>query len=147
MNRRPITHQYPSTRNNMSAFSLSNTSSAANQSNTPGDISKDVVLTNPPEDGISDVAFSPTHDFLALASWDKQVRIYEISATGESKPQAKIDHEGPVLTCCWSKARVALSPKFSFTNNAFYRMAPKSSAPVQTKQRGCSISKAMLQRK
>ncbi|MCJ1437325.1 RNA export factor gle2 [Xylographa pallens] len=87
----------------MSAFSLSNTSSATAQSNTPGDISKDVVLTNPPEDSISDVAFSPTHDFLALASWDKQVRIYEISATGESKPQAKIDHEGPVLTCCWSK--------------------------------------------
>ena len=94
----------------MSTFSLGNTSSAAAQSNTPGDISKDVVLTNPPEDSISDVAFSPTHDFLALASWDKQVRIYEISATGESKPQAKIDHEGPALTCCWSKVRAGILP-------------------------------------
>ena len=128
------------------AFSLSNANNTTAQ-NTPGDISKDVVLNNPPEDGISDVSFSPTHDFLALASWDKQVRIYEISATGESKPQAKIDHEGPVLTCCWSKARVIYLTTTSVVANNLYRMALKSLAPVQTKQHACSIFKPILQHK
>lgn len=75
--------------------------SAANS--TTGDISKDVTLSNPPEDSISDISFSPQSEHLAVASWDKKVRIYEINAQGGSEGKALFEHEGPVLSCCWSK--------------------------------------------
>lgn len=71
--------------------------------NTTGDISKDVALTSPPDDGISDVKFSPQSEHLAVASWDKKVRIYEINAQGGSEGKALFEHEQPVLSCCWSK--------------------------------------------
>lgn len=86
----------------MSGLFGSAASSAAGN-NTLGDISKDVTLTSPPEDGISDVAFSPQSDHLAVASWDKKVRIYEIDASGQSQGKAMLEHEAPVLSCCWSK--------------------------------------------
>lgn len=83
---------------------LFGSSSAANAtSNAAGDITKDVTLNAPPEDGISDLAFSPQSEHLAVASWDKKVRIYEIDASGGSQGKALFEHEAPVLSCCWSK--------------------------------------------
>ena len=76
--------------------------SSAGQTNTTGDISKDVPLNQPPEDGISDLSFSPTTDHLAVASWDKKVRIYEINDQGQSEGKALFEHEAPVLNCCWA---------------------------------------------
>lgn len=76
---------------------------ATSANSTTGDISKDVALSNPPEDGVSDLSFSPQSEHLAVASWDKKVRIYEINAQGGSEGKALFDHEGPVLSCCWSK--------------------------------------------
>jgi len=73
------------------------------QNNTLGDISKDVELANPPEDSISDLSFSPKSSHLAVASWDKKVRIYEINAQGIGEGKAMMDFEGPVLSCDWSK--------------------------------------------
>lgn len=70
--------------------------------NTTGDISKDVALNSPPEDSISDLAFSPVSNHLAVASWDKKVRIYEINDQGQSEGKALFEHEAPVLNCCWS---------------------------------------------
>ena len=80
--------------------------SGANQ--TTGDISKDVALNNPPDDGISDLAFSPMTEHLAVSSWDKKVRIYEINAQGGSEGKALFEHEQPVFSCCWSKVSFAL---------------------------------------
>ena len=80
---------------------------AASGNNTNGDISKDKVLTSPPEDGISDLSFSPVAEYLAVASWDKKVRIYEINAQGDSQGKALFEHEQPVLSCCWSKVCVS----------------------------------------
>jgi len=77
--------------------------SASTASSTLGDLSKDVQVSNPPEDSISDLAFSPASEHLAVASWDRKVRIYEIDAQGNSQGKALFDHEGPVLSCCWSK--------------------------------------------
>lgn len=82
-------------------FTSSSASSTTNA--TVGDISKDVALTAPPEDGISDISFSPQSEHLAVASWDKKVRIYEINAQGGSEGKALYEHEQPVLSCCWSK--------------------------------------------
>lgn len=76
--------------------------SAANANPTQGDLSKDVTVQNPPEDSISDLRFSPASDHLAVASWDKKVRIYEIAGDGQSQGRAMFEHDGPVLNCCWS---------------------------------------------
>ena len=78
------------------------TTTSAGQTNTTGDISKDVPLNQPPEDSISDLRFSPASEHLAVASWDKKVRIYEINEQGQSEGKALFEHEAPVLSCCWS---------------------------------------------
>ena len=83
------------------AFFGSQTAAAATSSS--GDLSKDVALNDPPTDGISDLSFSPTGDFLALASWDKKVRIYEVNEQGNNAGEAMIDFEAPVLACAWSE--------------------------------------------
>jgi len=80
-------------------------SASAGAANTTGDISKDVALNQPPEDSISDMAFSPASDHLAVASWDKKVRIYEINEQGLSEGKALFEHEAPVLSCCWAPVR------------------------------------------
>ncbi|KAH8821008.1 WD40-repeat-containing domain protein [Xylogone sp. PMI_703] len=79
------------------------TAAATATTNTLGDLSKDIALNSPPEDSISDIAFSPQSEHLAVASWDKKVRIYEITPTGGSDGKALFEHEAPVLSCHWSK--------------------------------------------
>lgn len=82
-------------------------SAAASTANTVGDLSKDVQVANPPEDSISDLTFNPNpadaKDFLGVASWDKKVRIYEISANGNAEGKHIIEHDGPVLSCDFFK--------------------------------------------
>ena len=81
----------------------SSAASAASANPTQGDLSKDVAITNPPEDSISDMCFSPASDQLAVSSWDKKVRIYEIDGNGISQGTAYFEFGGPALNCCWSK--------------------------------------------
>ncbi|KAF1955597.1 WD40 repeat-like protein [Byssothecium circinans] len=61
---------------------LFNQGGASAPSSTTGDISKDVEVPQGlvPTDSISALKWSPKNDFLAVASWDKAVRIYEVSA-------------------------------------------------------------------
>lgn len=62
------------------AFSIS---SAPAATSTTGDISKDIeVKSEMPTDSISDLSFSPTHDFLAMSSWDRTVTIEEVTGNG-----------------------------------------------------------------
>lgn len=83
-------------------FGSSGAAATQSANNTQGDLSKDVPITNPPEDSISDLRWSPASDHLAVASWDKKVRIYQIAGDGQSSGAAMFEHEGPVLSCCWS---------------------------------------------
>ena len=119
---------------------LFGSASSSSATNTTGDISKDVTLNNPPEDGISDLSFSSQSDHLAVASWDKKVRIYEINAQGGSEGKALYEHEGPVLSVCWSKAR-HLTFNFSRTQytDQSHRTVRRSSLAVPTKPPGSSI--------
>ncbi|EAA31842.1 Poly(A)+ RNA export protein [Neurospora crassa] len=82
-------------------------SAAASASNTLGDLKQDVELGQPPEDSISDLAFNPNpadqKDFLAVASWDKKTRIYEILSNGQGQGQAMIEHDAPVFSCDFFK--------------------------------------------
>lgn len=57
--------------------------SAPAATSTTGDLSKDIeVKSEMPTDSISDLSFSPTHDFLAMSSWDRTVTIEEINNSG-----------------------------------------------------------------
>lgn len=80
--------------------------SSASTNPTQGDLSKDVAIKDPPKDGVSDIAFSPAVDYLAVSSWDNQVRIYEIDASGNSQGRAAYEHGGPALSCAWSRVRL-----------------------------------------
>ncbi|KAJ7284577.1 WD40-repeat-containing domain protein [Mycena rebaudengoi] len=64
---------------------------------------KDVEVADPPGDSISSLSFSNQADFLAVASWDNSVRVYEIGPGGKSQGKAMYQHEGPVLSVCWSQ--------------------------------------------
>ncbi|CAD6892220.1 unnamed protein product [Tilletia controversa] len=64
---------------------------------------KDFELSNPPPDSTSSLSFAPQADFLAVGSWDNNVRVYEIQPDGSSVPKAMYPHEGPVLDVTWSK--------------------------------------------
>ena len=64
---------------------------------------KDVEVANIPSDSISAVAWSPTADYLAVASWNNEVRIYEVGPGGQNQGKAMYSHEGPVLCLDWSK--------------------------------------------
>jgi len=99
---------------------------SANPSNALGELKNDVALNNPPEDSISDLAFSPQADYLAVASWDKKVRIYEINASGGSEGRAMFEHEGPVLSCHWSPVSLP-GEKYARKQLAYevYRMDPR----------------------
>jgi WD40 repeat protein len=68
-------------------------------------LAKDVQLANPPDDSISDLSWSSAGNYLAAASWDGKVRIYDITqnVTGEGK--AMITFDGPALSCSWSKVQ------------------------------------------
>ncbi len=81
---------------------LFGTTSSTSQANTLGDLTKDVALTAPPDDSISDISFSPQSEHLAVASWDKKVRIYEIASSLQSTGKAFFECVGPVFSCSWS---------------------------------------------
>ncbi|KAI8089963.1 WD40-repeat-containing domain protein [Halteromyces radiatus] len=56
-------------------------------------------LTNPPEDGITNVVFHPTKQNLLLSSsWDKTIRIHD---TVSCQMNTKIDHDTPMLDACF----------------------------------------------
>jgi mRNA export factor len=90
-------------------FGGGNASTAA--SSTTGDTSKDVEIPQGqlPTDSIQDLSFSPANDFLAVASWDKSVRIYEVNGSGatgkwmfQCQPAQGGQLENP-LCVSWSK--------------------------------------------
>lgn len=85
-------------------------STSAASSNTVGDLKQDVEVQQPPTDGITDLSFNPNQssqqDFLTVASWDKKVRLYEVTPQGQAQPRHAYDHEGPVFSVDWFKVSV-----------------------------------------
>ncbi|KAK9468200.1 WD40-repeat-containing domain protein [Lipomyces arxii] len=96
------------TASNSSLFGSSSTTTPATSSSfgnvqVQPELSGDRELSSPPEDSISDLSFSPQAEFLAVSSWDKKVRIYELAPNGDSQGKALYEHQGPVLSVHWSK--------------------------------------------
>ncbi|CAG8508209.1 10240_t:CDS:2 [Paraglomus occultum] len=61
-------------------------------------------LPHPSSDKVSALAFSPVANFLAVSSWDKYMKIYEVdAAVGVGYGRLEYKHEFAVLCCAWSK--------------------------------------------
>lgn len=59
-------------------------------------------------DGVQDLAWSPTANVLVAASWDGLVRCWQVQQQGtqlHAAPQAQISHDGPVLCTAFSGVR------------------------------------------
>lgn len=85
---------------------LFGSSSSSSTTNTLGELKNDMPLDNPPTDSISDLSFSPAPngpDFLAVASWDNKVRIYEVAQNGQSQGKHMYEHSQPVLNVDFSR--------------------------------------------
>ncbi|PVV04813.1 hypothetical protein BB560_000687 [Smittium megazygosporum] len=66
------------------------------------DAPKDVEITQPPSDTVSEIQFSPKAEFLAAASWDNSVRIWEIQNNSISIGKSMYSHDAPALCVAWS---------------------------------------------
>ncbi|KAG7666075.1 GLE2 [[Candida] subhashii] len=87
----------------MSFLGASTTSSSSSSASTGQELINDITINNAPEDSITDLSFSPQQDLLAVASWDKKVRIYEIDPnSGNNQGRALFEHDAPVFSARWS---------------------------------------------
>ncbi|ODV63401.1 RNA export factor GLE2 [Ascoidea rubescens DSM 1968] len=86
----------------MSLFPKSNILGASAAASNVSDTSYDITVQNPPEDGVTDLAFSSQGDFLSVSSWDSKVRVYEVFSNGTTQGKAFYQHEAPVLTTRWT---------------------------------------------
>lgn len=86
----------------MSFLRNSTTSNNVPTMATEKDLQNSIVINNPAEDSISDIAFSPQQDFLfSVSSWDNKVRIWDVQ-NGNPQGRAQYEHSGPVLCTRWS---------------------------------------------
>jgi mRNA export factor len=116
-------------------------SSASSAATLSGELSKDVTLTSPPEDSISELSWSSKANFLAVASWDGKVRVYDVTQDSAGEGKALINFDGAALSCAWSKVcRTLLSSTMERISPLFIRMANKSLAQAQIRQFDSSIS-------
>lgn len=107
----------------MSGLFGSAATTASTASNALGDLKSDVALSDPPTDTITALSFSPgqsQQDFLAIASWDNKVRIYEINQSGQSQGRHAFEHSQPVFDCDFSKVR------FSFLSTRALAVDPRN---------------------
>jgi cell cycle arrest protein BUB3 len=59
-------------------------------------------LSDPPSDAISAIKFAPTSLRLLVASWDKNVYLYELTGSSGRLVQT-FQHRAPVLDVCWGQ--------------------------------------------
>lgn len=86
----------------MSFFNTSSNTTISATMTTEKDLANDIVIQNPADDSVSDIAFSPQHDFLfSVSSWDGKVRIWDIQ-NGAAQGRSQYEHSGPALTTRWS---------------------------------------------
>ncbi|KXJ87609.1 WD40-repeat-containing domain protein [Microdochium bolleyi] len=82
---------------------LFGSSSSAAATSTVGDLKNDVPVNDPPSDTVTDLAFGTEKNLLAISSWDKKVRIYEINGQGQSQGRHVYEHTEPVFSVDFSK--------------------------------------------
>ncbi|EJD06999.1 WD40 repeat-like protein [Fomitiporia mediterranea MF3/22] len=88
----------------MSFFPTTSGATSATLGGTAANEPKDVEVSDPPSDSISSLAFSTAGEYLAVGSWNNEVRIYEVNPQGgQTQGKAMYTHQGPVLGVCWNK--------------------------------------------
>ncbi|CCE65212.1 hypothetical protein TPHA_0K00780 [Tetrapisispora phaffii CBS 4417] len=86
----------------MSFFQQKPAVSSSSTIATDADMANDIVINNPAEDSISDVAFSTQNEFVfSASSWDGKVKIWNIN-NGNPQAVAQYSHSAPVLSTRWS---------------------------------------------
>ena len=88
------------------SFGSTQNSSFVGQSatGTMANPNKDIEVSNPSDDSISSLSFSPPsqpNNLLVAGSWDNNVRCWEINAQGTTVPKAQQTMGGPILDTCW----------------------------------------------
>lgn len=78
-------------------------------SQKPTNTNQSLELQNTPADTISALAWSPVANHLAVASWDKTLRIYDVQVTGmatnsvNAVPRSLFSLQTPILSCAWTR--------------------------------------------
>ncbi|EME26257.1 hypothetical protein Gasu_61000 isoform 2 [Galdieria sulphuraria] len=92
-----------------SSFGNPGTSSLASAAGVTAGIhnpNNDKLVNQSPNDTVSSIAFSPKalapNNFIVAGSWDNEVRLWQIQASGDTSPIGMIQHEAPVLDVAWS---------------------------------------------
>lgn len=100
----------------------------------------DFECVPPATDGITEVAWCPTADYLAVASWDSQVRVYEVQgATRGTIAKTAVPHDGPVFSVSWSLDGTRLASVgadkaikiLDLTNGQQYALQNAHEAPIR----------------
>ncbi|EFA75172.1 WD40 repeat-containing protein [Heterostelium album PN500] len=61
-----------------------------------------IEVANPPSDGITSLKFSSKNNYLTAGSWDKQLRVWEVTNQPQAAMKAMINYEAPILCTDWS---------------------------------------------
>lgn len=81
---------------------LSSTTTKNQTMASEADVRNDIsVGPQGPEDTVLDLLWLLKGDYLAVALWDKKVRVYQVTDNGQTQGQAMYEHEGPVLLARW----------------------------------------------
>lgn len=70
---------------------ISNTSTLGNTTTATGslqDLQNDIVVPNIGDDSVSDIAFSPQAEFMAISNWDKKIEFMKL----QIMVQLKVEH-------------------------------------------------------
>lgn len=66
-----------------------------------GNPNRDSIVSNPPVETVSCLRWSPTANYLCGSGWGREVRIWDVAATGQATPKLLFSQPVPILGCDW----------------------------------------------
>lgn len=110
----------------MSARSGWGTAWGGGKAQLPANAGSDFEVTSPPGDGVTSLHFSPVAQpcLLLSSSWDQTLRIWEISANGQTLAKAATQLSQPLLCSAWSPdGTAAFAGEVALASNWFVGVA------------------------
>lgn len=108
--------------------------SAGSTAQQPHNPNNDILLTSPPNDTVQSLAFSPAaltaKTYLCSASWDNEVRCWEVQANGSSTPMGAFKHDGPALDVAWSSDGQAVFSCSADRTAKMWNLATNQQTPI-----------------
>ena len=93
---------------------------------------KDFEVTQPGDDTISSLQFSPKSNLLVASSWDNNIRCWEIQQTGQAVAKAMQSHTKPILDSCWHDDGTKVFTAGSDNMAKMWDLASNQATQVQT---------------